>query len=82
MRGISCSVALEKVLFQEKHIPEFYNTRANYISHSQGTLAGCRREPSNSTRQPTAQELVSNLSGLSALTEGTQRSYQRAWVIF
>ena len=44
----------------------------------------CRRESNHNTRQPTAQELVSNLSGLlsSALTEGTRRSYQRAWVVF
>ena len=45
---------------------------------------GSRQETNHSTRQPTAQELVSNSSGLlsSALTEGTGRLYQSMWVIF
>ena len=53
-------------------------------SKVQGTLTRCRREFIHNTRQPTAQEQVSNMSGLlsSALTEGTRRSYQRAWVVF
>ena len=44
-------------------------------SKVQGTLTRCRREFIHNTRQPTAQEQVSNMSGLlsSALTEGTQR---------
>ena len=61
-----------------------YSSRLHFTfsgSKVQGTLTRCRRESNINTCQPTAQELVSNLSGLlsSALTEGTRRSYQRAW---
>ena len=64
-----------------------YSSRLHFTfsgSKVQGTLTRCRRESNINTCQPTAQELVSNLSGLlsSALTEGTRRSYQRAWAVF
>ena len=65
------------VLFHAKHIPGFYNTRANYISRSQ--VAKFKELSPNVDENPT-----SILCGLlsSALTEGTRRSYQGTWAFF
>ena len=76
------------MISRKTHSPVLqYSRRLHFTlsgSKVQGTLTGCRPESNYSARQPTAQELVSNLSGLlsSALTKGSRGSYQRAWAVF
>ena len=50
----------------------------------QGNITRRGQIPNSRTREPNAEELVSNLSGLlsAALTDGSRRLYQRAWAVF
>ena len=86
LRNLVLSYLQDNILFQALHIPGFKNSRADYLSRSQVARAKFKEISPEADQYPT--QVPESLMPKSwfllstALTDGTRRSYLRAWVVF